>query len=191
MILLHSEILKEMEAGNIHISPFNIEHLGPNSYDCTLQPTLLVYTDYELDMGKANPTRSITIPESGYVLQPGELYLGATNECATSKKFVPCLEGRSSIARLGISVHHAAGYGDRAFAYNENGECTQATWTLEITVVKPVVVYPNRRVCQVYFTTTLGESTEACNYKGKYSHQKLPQASKIHNDLHVRSAVHT
>lgn len=186
MILLRSAILEEIQEGNINISPFNITHLGTNSYDCTLQPTLLVYTGYELDMGKANPTRSITIPESGYVLEPGELYLGATNECATSKKFVPCLEGRSSIARLGISVHHAAGFGDIGFSYNTDGVCTESSWTLEITVAKPVRVYPNRRVCQVFFIDTRGDIGMFGMYSGKYNHQKLPQASLIYQDAEVQ-----
>ena len=43
MVLTGREILKQMELGSIHIAPFTPAHLGPNSYDVSLNPKLLVY----------------------------------------------------------------------------------------------------------------------------------------------------
>ncbi len=187
MILTGPQILAEREAGRIHIAPFRPEHLGPNSYDVTLNPELLVYelgAGECLDMKRENRTRPLTIPEGGLVLEPGRLYLGCSNETATSCAFVPMFEGRSSIGRLGINTHITAGFGDVGWGYEpgESGalECRYPTWTLEIEVVHPIRVYPHVRIGQVYFMRPEGELRF---YKGKYSLQKAPQASQLYKDF--------
>jgi dCTP deaminase len=78
MILTDGEILEEIEKGNIVIEPFDRNCLGSNSYDVHLGSTLAVYVDDVLDAKKDNPIRYIEIPDEGYVLQPGEFYLGVT-----------------------------------------------------------------------------------------------------------------
>lgn len=187
MILLGSRIIEEYRNGNISISPFDESRVGPNSYDLTLNNKLLRYTEPVLDMMTENPVEEILIPESGLVLYPGELYIGATNETATSKKYVPMLEGRSSIARLGIVVHLAAGFGDCRFGYAEDDTELFPTWTLEITVEKPVRIYANRRVCQAYFVQADGDLMDRRNhYRGKYSNQKDPQPSLLWKDIDGR-----
>ncbi len=181
MFLTKSEILKSVESGDIHIQPFHTENLSPNSIDVTINNKLLVYELAEgefLDMKKNNPTKEITIPPEGFVLQPNTLYIGSTNETATSHKFIPMFEGRSSIGRLGINTHITAGFGDVGWGYkqeNDKLECLYPTWTLEICVVHPVKVYPDVRVGQVYFVQPKGEIEF---YSGKYSCQKDPQPSK-------------
>ena len=190
MILLGSEIIREVEAGNICISDFDPSRCGPNSYDLTLQSVLFCYMQDELDMNKSNPVRRIDIPEEGYVLVPGEFYIGATNETATSKKYVPLLEGRSSIARLGITVHAASGYGDLWWGYDHNDCELFPTWTLELSVIKPIRIYANRRVCQAIFVTPQGDPNDPRNrYPGKYSAQKLPQPSLMWKDADVQQAT--
>ncbi len=187
MVLTGKEILKQMEVGTIDISPFKPEHLGPNSYDVCLNPNLLIY-DLEpgqcLDMKKENRTKSLSIPEEGLILEPGKLYLGCSNETATSHRFVPMFEGRSSIGRLGINTHITAGFGDVGWGYIFDAEkkpiCQFPTWTLEIEVVHPIRVYPNVRIGQVYFMRPEGELTF---YKGKYTLQKAPQASRLYQDF--------
>jgi dCTP deaminase len=187
MVLTGSEIQRQMELGHIHISPFQFAHLGPNSFDVTLHPDLLVY-DLKpgecLDMKRENPTRQLHIPETGMVLEPGNLYLGCSVETATSWKFVPMFEGRSSIGRLGINTHITAGFGDVGWGYipDEEGKliCQYPTWTLEIEVVHPIRVYPRVRIGQVYFMTPQGDVTY---YKGKYSKQRAPQASQLYKDF--------
>ena len=77
-------------------------------------------------------------------LIPGKLYLGRTVERTMSDGFVPMIEGRSSVGRLGIFVHATAGFGDNGF----NGY-----WTLEISCVQPVVIYPEIEIAQIYFHT--------------------------------------
>ena len=187
MVLTGPEIIRQIEAGDIHIAPFTPAHVGPNSYDVTLNARLLVYDlapGEPLDMKRDNPTRALTIPAEGLVLEPGVLYIGCTNETATSKAFVPMFEGRSSIGRLGINTHITAGFGDVGWGYLTDASgalvCQYPTWTLEIEVVHPIRVYAGVRIGQVYFIRPEGALSF---YKGKYSAQKDPQASQLFRDF--------
>ena len=197
-MLTGPEIKRQRELGNIHISDFRPEHVGPNSYDVRLADTLLTYdlcdqwSDFDrskpryLDMTMDNPTVEHKIGPNGLILEPGRVYLGATMESVTSKAFVPCYDGRSSLGRLGVASHITAGFGDVGFAYEhiQQGEVvvsnpTGAVWTLEITVIHPVRVYAGRRVGQVFFYPVEGDIQY---YMGKYNRQFGPQASLVAED---------
>ena len=174
MILSGLEIKKQIEAGNIHIDDFSEKRLNPNSYNLRLHDELLVYTDGVLDMKKPNETRRITIPEEGLVLVPGTLYLARTMERTKIDKFVPIMEGRSSIGRLGISTHAAAGFGDVGF----NG-----TWTMQIKVTHPVRIYPFVEIAQIYFLSIQGEYEK---YKSpKYQNKTDIAPSLLYKDFNV------
>ncbi len=169
MLLTGSEIVQCIAEEKIRISDFDPDRVGPNSYDLRLADTLKVYVDPVLDAAKDNPTKEITIPPEGIVLQPGELYLGRTQEWTDSGSFIPMLEGRSSIGRLGLFVHITAGFGDRFF---------RGFWTLELTPVKPVRIYPGMRICQIYYHLCTEEVGD--RYSGKYQGSKEIISSKIH-----------
>ena len=171
MILTGEEIKKKVENGLIEISPFNKTNVGPNSYNLALQPVLKVYKNHELDSRVNNPFYEVEIPEDGLVLRPGTLYLGSTAERTYSPEHVPMIEGRSSIARLGMLIHVSAGFGDIGY----NGH-----WTLEITVVHPLRIYPGMKVCQVYFHQPVGEVVP---YYGKYQNSVYPGTSEIWREL--------
>lgn len=122
-----------------------------------------------LDMHKKNETIEFEIPEEGYVLQPGVLYIGRTVERTATDRFIPMINGRSSGGRLGISIHICAGFGDIGF---------DGTWTLEITVVEPVRIYPNEEIAQVCFFTPAGKKAKL--YRGRYYKQEDATASRFH-----------
>ena len=107
VILSGKEIYRNLNK-KIFIEPFNERQLNPNSYNLRLHNQLLVYEDPVLDMKKPNKTSVLTIPESGLVLEPNRLYLGRTVEYTRTEGFVPMLEGRSSVGRLGLVVHVTA-----------------------------------------------------------------------------------
>jgi len=175
MILSDSEIINQIQLGNIGISPFDRDNLGPNSYDLTLSPNLLVYTGTILDSLGHNETKQITIPDDGLVLQPGRLYLGATNEFTITRNFVPMLEGRSSFGRLGLLVHITAGFGDAGF---------HGTWTLELLATHPIRVYPGQRIAQIFYHTISGTILRDYREKGgKYMGQVNPEPSKSYLDM--------
>ncbi|MEL7532520.1 MAG: dCTP deaminase [Bacteroidota bacterium] len=156
MILSDAKILAEIEKNNIVIEPFRRDCLGSNSYDVHLGKYLAVYKDREIDARKHNQIEEIEMGAEGYVLQPNILYLGVTEEYTESHTHVPFLEGKSSIGRLGIHIHATAGKGDVGF-------CN--TWTLEITVVQPVKVYPGMPVGQLIYFEVDGEVINAYNRK--------------------------
>lgn len=163
--------IKRRNGKDIIIDPFNDDQVNPNSYNLRLANTLKVYKKgIILDPKKDNEYETITIPEDGFVLQPGELYIGSTIEYTESHGLVPCLSGRSSVGRLGINIHATAGFGDIGF---------KGTWTLEIFVVRPVRVYPGMKICQIYFEEVQGVYE---NYNGKYLKQSGPVTSKLNTE---------
>lgn len=156
MILSDTKILESIEIGDIVIIPFKRECLGTNSYDVHLSKHLAMYIDKELDAKKHNTISHFEIPEEGFVLQPGHLYLGVTEEYTETHNSVPFLEGKSSIGRLGIDIHATAGKGDVGF-------CN--TWTLEISCVQPVRVYAGMPIGQLIYFSVEGDVMNFYNRK--------------------------
>lgn len=122
-----------------------------------------------LDMHNKNETIEFEIPEEGYILQPGVLYIGRTVERTMTDRFIPMINGRSSGGRLGISIHICAGFGDIGF---------DGTWTLEITVVEPVRIYPYEEIAQICFFTSAGKKAKL--YRGRYYNQEEATASRFY-----------
>ena len=172
MILSGLEIKKQVGLGNIQISPFDEGCINPNSYNLKLHNELLVYTDDVLDMKKPLNTEALMIPGGGLILQPGRLYLGRTYEKTATNSYVPMLEGRSSIGRLGLHIHVTAGFGDVGFS---------GFWTLEIQCVHPVKIYPMVEICQIYYHTIEGDY--ASYDSGKYQNNTGIQPSLIYKDF--------
>lgn len=171
MILSGREIKREMGKG-INIEPFNEAQLNPNSYNLKLHNELMVYTNPVLDMKTPNPVEKLIISEEGLQLETGKLYLGRTIEKTETSKFVPMLEGRSSIGRLGLFIHVTAGFGDVGF----NGY-----WTLEIFCVQPIRIYAGVDICQIFYHTIEGDFD---TYKeGKYQNNTGIQASMLYKDF--------
>ena len=170
-MLSGEEILNQIKKGNIKIDPFDEECVEPNSYIVHLADELLVYEDDVLECKKKNSTRKITIPKEGYILRPGELYLGRTVEYTETNNFVPMLNGRLSVAALGITIHITAGFGDNGF---------KGTWTLEIMVVKPVKIYPGMKIGELSYFPIVGDGS--IKYNGKYIGQIDATPSKIYDD---------
>ncbi len=166
MILTDLKIKEAIDKGEILIDPYRPECLGTNSYDVHLGEYLAVYHDDILDAKKHNTVNHFEIPDSGFVLQPGELYLGVTEEYTETHKTVPFLEGKSSIGRLGIDIHATAGKGDVGF-------CN--TWTLEISCVKPVRVYAGMPIGQLIYFQIDGDVKNYYNRKAnaKYNERTI------------------
>ena len=192
--LVDHEIKAEVAAGRILIDPYDEAHVGTNSYDVSLAPELRVYDDgayteievyrdkeyretvQALDPRKELTTRSMTIGPGGFLLRPGELYLASTIEYTESHRHLPILNGRSSIGRLGISIHVTAGTGDVGF---------RGTWTLEITVVRPVLVFAGMKIGQLlWFTASDPDVPYDLKKSAKYgTRDATPESSKFHREF--------
>ena len=171
MILSGDEIRKHLGT-KIEISPYQESHLNANSYDLTLHDELMVYEEVVLDMQKPNRVRRLRIPSDGIVLSPNQLYLGRTVERTTSRSFVPMIEGRSSVGRLGLFVNVTTGFGDVGFC---------GFWTLSMFAVQPVRIYAGIPICQIMFHQVVGDVPE-CRSK-KYDQNNDIQPSLLHREL--------
>lgn len=160
-MLTGKKIIEEVRSGNITISPFIEDNVGPNSYDLhwgNVAIQVLPNMDGEyIDMREPAAFCTRYIPETGMIIEPGELYLIATDECVGSSLYVPQIVGRSSIGRMGISVSPHAAFGDLGYF---------GKWTLQVSSVMPVKIYPHMRVCHVFFEEVVGDTAIA--YRGRY-----------------------
>ncbi len=173
MILSGKEIKNHL-GKDLLIEPFDEKQLNPNSYNLRLHSELMVYKEAVLDMKKQHEIETFTIPEDGYVMRPGELYLARTFEYTRTDRFVPMLEGRSSIGRLGLFIHITAGFGDVGF----NG-----FWTLEMSCLKPVRIYAGVEICQIFYHTIAGEYERYISQK--YQNNQGIQPSMLYKDFEL------
>lgn len=171
MILSGLEIKKDLNS-KIFIEPYNESQLNPNSYNLRLHNELLVYNNHELDMKVKNEAQKIVIPEEGLLLDCKKLYLGRTLEYTKTFDYVPMLEGRSSIGRLGLFVHITAGFGDVGFC---------GYWTLEMFCVQPIRIYPGVEICQIFYHTIAAE--HELYQSNKYQNNKGVQPSLLYKDF--------
>jgi len=172
MILSGKEIKKQVKEGSIAIDPFTDDQINPNSYNLRLHPDLLVYDNDILDMRENNSVSPLVIPDDGLQLEPHKLYLGRTVERTSTDKYVPMLEGRSSVGRLGLFIHITAGFGDIGF---------DGFWTLEIFCVQPIRIYSGLEICQIFYHTIDGDFDL---YRSKkYQSNKGVQPSMLYKDF--------
>lgn len=170
MILTGPQIIASTANSRIVISPFDPDQVNPNSYNVRLGSTLLTYDTDVIDAYEPNPTRATTMSGDGFVLQPDELYLGHTMEEVGSDYYVPLLFGRSSVGRLGLFVEITAPIGDIGF---------HGQWTLMLSSVRPLRVYPGMKIGQIMFFESFGDIEL---YSGKYQRASGPQESRYWRD---------
>ncbi len=159
MILTGSAINSAVRGGAITVDPFDPRNLNPNSYNFHLGESLLVRVDE-----KWSRTR---IDDTGFILKPGQVYLAATLERIGSDRFVTLLLGRSSLGRLGLFLNITADLG-------HIGSCSH--WTLELTVVQTLRIYPRMPIGQISFWRTA--ETDAKHYRGRYHRDDAPKPNR-------------
>ena len=160
MILTGKDFEEARLNGTITINPFVTSDVNPNSYNYHLGPTLFVQSGDSL---QATP---VDFPDDGLVLLPNRLYLAATSETIGSTQYVTTLLGRSSLGRLGLFLNATADLGHA-------GAVSQ--WTLELSVVQPLRLYPRMCIGQVAFWTQTGPTSV---YKGRYQGDRGPVANR-------------
>ncbi|WP_028590460.1 dCTP deaminase [Paenibacillus massiliensis] len=172
MILTGPEIIKEVMNERLHIKPFLIENVNPNSYNYRLGTSLLEITDQVIDSAERANVKEIHLTEQGHTLLPGKLYLGSTVEEIGSDHYVTQLIGRSSVGRLGLFLQITAQLGHIG---------SKHCWTLELKCVQPVKVYPYMKIGQVSFWSVEGDKTSS--YNGKYHGYNKPHISEVFREF--------
>lgn len=151
-------------------------HINPNSVDVTLAPVFVSWHSTRSIVDPYDPSsirvdRVETHNDAPFILQPGACVLGCTRErfvCSditinqVTYSIVQEYIGRSTIGRLFLCTHVAAGFGDVGF---------ESVWTLELVNLSkyPIALHPGMRIGQIYFTCVLGCETP---YNGAYTQQQ-------------------
>ena len=172
MILTGTEILKNVENGSIHITPFDKTMINPNSYDYRIDYNLLEVSDLPVDPKKKTSYHEIDFTDDGYVLSPNKTYLANTFEEIGSDFFVPSLMGKNSLGRLGLFLQITADLGNLGAKHK---------WTLELKAVQPLKIYPMMRIGQISFWKPYGASI--MQYSGKYDNFSTPESSEIYKEF--------
>lgn len=170
-MLTGMEIVEQIKLGNIKIEPFSMDQLNPNSYNLTVADKVAYFTNDLLDTKGKNKIEVVDIPEDGYLLVPNTLYFVNINEYTETNSFIPFISGRSSIGRLGISVHPTANMGTNGY---------KGYWNFNIWVVRPVKIYPNMKIGQIYYYKAIG---------GEILHSKVSFTKDLYLTLKNKNLV--
>lgn len=182
MLLSDHDIRVQLKSGRITLDPCNFENLQPSSIDVRLDSK---FKYYKVGCGTIDPRRdqaemmaSVDIPEDGFfMLPPHGFALGSTLEKITLGDDVASrFEGKSSLGRLGLLPHVAAGFIDPGF---------DGYITLELHNVTnhPMMLFPGMKIGQLCFfalsspaALPYGSSAVGSKYQG----QSGPTTSRYH-----------
>jgi dCTP deaminase len=204
MILSGPEILKQIEAGNIAIDPFDLKRINPASVDLTLGDLVSVYSD-NLDWSPGQTVGSPPIASNGLDLDPAPprtlirsvpLELDSKVEPKVLRYRIDPQEGWVLKPGIGYLMHTAERVSAKCFVPILDGKSSigrlfikihetagfgdpgfDGQYTLEVTSQFPVRVYPGMRFCQIRFHAIQGEVLsykEAGNYVGERASGPVP-----------------
>ena len=194
MRLSDRDILRALETGRIGINPFPAPHkIKGVTVDLRLDHRFRVFNDHKapyIDLGGERASlqrqldmimsREIVIDEGdAFFLHPGELALASTLETITlPDDLVGWLDGRSSLARLGLMVHVTAHRIDPGW----HGQIV-----LEIfnSGKLPLALKPGMDICAINFETLSSPAAAPYNRRAdaKYKNQSGPVSSRIDHDI--------
>ena len=170
-ILARDEILKLIRQGKIKISPFKKSQVGAGSIDLHLGNTFRVFKKVHgtfhvkgiMDYKKI--TKVVKVKDGKhFLIMPRELVHGITKETISLPNSIAgWIEGRSSLARVGLLTHLSSGYIHPG---------TSNKTVLEIANISPIplAIYPGTRVCQIVLEEVKGNAA----YRGKFHRQIAP-----------------
>lgn len=193
MKLSDRDIIQYLKAGKIAIEPQpNSDKIKGISVDLKLDNRFRVFNEHTApyidlsgpkdEMQKIMDTvmgEEILIPEDGaFFLHPGELALAATFESITlPDDLVGWLDGRSSLARLGLMVHVTAHRIDPGW----HGQIVLEVFN---SGKLPLALRPGMDICAINFETLSSPSLKPYNKRtdAKYRNQTGPTSSRINQD---------
>ena len=184
MVLSDRTIKEEIAGGRLVIEPLDDGDIQPASVDVHLDRKLIVFrnrhsnvqVDVRTDLEDMKQVVELERDVPFYV-EPGEFILASTLEDITlPDDIVGRLEGKSSLARIGLMMHSTAGYVDPGW---------QGHLTMQLTNVSrfPVSLYYGMKIGQLSLLrlTTPAERLYGDERLGsKYQGQVDPTASRYH-----------
>ena len=148
MVLSDTEIRAEIAAGRLRIDPLPEGRIGPSSVDLLLHPSLRILPSpsavrgISIEPPKVDVTTLLTqqpehrLDDKGpYKMEHGQVIIGRTLETIDLPlDLAGRIEGKSSLARLGLAVHITAPTIQAGFSGSLVLEMYNAgPWTLELT----------------------------------------------------------
>jgi dCTP deaminase len=133
------------------------------------------HPDYNFNTVRQNYSHSIDIPTDGYVFKPQQFLLGWTQEkiqLPYRSRLAARVEGKSSLARLGIGVHVTAPTIHAGFGYKKDDkDYPGSPLQLEMWNVGPldIKLVEGMPICQLIFE--LVDGTPEKGYEGRFSIQ--------------------
>ncbi len=182
MILSDKSIKEKINTGEISISPFSQDSLQPASYDLHLDKNIMYFnTDGNNIIDVRKPIDDLMIKTSidetnGFVMQPHQLVLANVVEITgVDNKHVGRLEGKSSLARIGLIIHATAGFLDPG---------NKLRLTLEMVNLSPlpIRIYAGMKIAQIAFEeldTSCERPYGSKSLNSKYVGDLTVQASKM------------
>ena len=181
MILSDKSIKEKINTGEISISPFSQDSLQPASYDLHLDKNIMYFnTDGNniIDVNKPVDDLMVKtqISDSGFVIEPHQLVLANVIEITgVDSKHVGRLEGKSSLARIGLIIHATAGFLDPG---------NKLRLTLEMVNLSPlpIRIYAGMKIAQIAFEeldTPCEKPYGSKSLNSKYSGDLTVQASRM------------
>lgn len=169
-VLTEEQIRKELESGRLRIEPLAEDQIGPASIDLHLGDEIRVMrppSDGPVQLtDSADPlenTELMTI-DGYFVLEPGQTAHGVTRErVLLPPDLCGWLEGRSRIARFGLTVHATSGFVHPGVQNHQVLELTNLSGA-------SLAVHAGIRICQIVLERTEGEAV----YRGRFSNQSSP-----------------
>ena len=153
------DIVRHMEAGDMGIDPWDFNSLQPASVDLRLGcefwryksvPPYPYFDSISILHKHIDFLESFTVENGELLIHPGEFLLGATKEkISLADNVVGRIEGKSSLARLGLTVHQTGGFIDPG---NKDLRIT-----LEMVNHSPVAIklYTGMYISQIAFENTV------------------------------------
>jgi len=180
MILVDWQIRDRIGRGFITVDPFDPSLIQPNSIDIRLGNHFVWYGKDGIIDPYDRASVSAGVEEAtadSFVLQPGAFVLARTLETiGLPDNIVATIEGKSSIARLGVTLHQTGGWIDAGF---------RGTITLEMCNVntRPVKVYAGMPIGQlVFYATERAENPYFRKTDAKYLGQTQATLSRYHEN---------
>jgi dCTP deaminase len=190
VILSDRSIREELAAGRIVIDPLDEGNIQPSSVDLRLDRYFRLFMNHsyrviDVKEDQEDLTELVEVREDDvFILHPGEFVLGSTaEEIGLPDDLVGRLEGKSSLARLGLLIHSTAGFLDPGF---------RGHVTLEFSNVAnlPITLYPGMKIGQVSFermTTPADRPYGSAGMGSKYQGQRGPTPSRYFENFRKAS----
>ncbi len=168
MFLSDVDIRREVNAGNITLEPFDLKQLQPATYDIRLGNVFIVndpHTTRAIDpvKGLYPNTQTIEVKDGDeFVLHPGVSILGYSKEHFGSDQFLIEVNGKSSLARIGLIVYNSASI------INPGHYLNVALELCNLNNV-PIILRPGMEIAQLTFSALSSHTNKSYKKTGRYS----------------------